>query len=96
MCFNLAILSYIPVKDSLNFYTMMDHLKHCIRIVKDPILNSLKIIAMKNISLIDLDFSKDKLNRRDIVCELEQNEDGSLELCSNLNIKVNEFINKSV
>lgn len=51
---------------------------------------------MKNISLIDLDVSKDKLNRRDIVCEHEQNEDGSLELCSNLNIKVNEFINKSV
>ncbi|MDE5415467.1 DUF2326 domain-containing protein [Alkalihalobacterium chitinilyticum] len=82
MCFDLAILSYYSNKSFFKFLYHDGPFEALHENRKGSYLEFLEEYCNENdvqyiISLIDSDVSKDKLNSRDIVCELEQNDDGS-------------------
>ncbi|WP_273848394.1 DUF2326 domain-containing protein, partial [Halalkalibacter alkalisediminis] len=82
MCFDLAILSYYSNKSFFKFLYHDGPFEALHENRKDSYLEFIEDYCNENdvqyiISLIDSDVSKDKLNNRDIVCELEQNEGGS-------------------
>lgn len=82
MCFDLAILSYYSNKSFFKFLYHDGPFEALHENRKGSYLEFIEEYCKDNdvqyiISLIDSDVSKDKLNSQDIVCELEQNEDGS-------------------
>ncbi|WP_339283785.1 DUF2326 domain-containing protein [Oceanobacillus sp. FSL K6-3682] len=82
MCFDLAILSYYSNKSFFKFLYHDGPFEALHENRKESYLEFIEEYCNENnvqyiISLIDSDVSKDKLNSRDIVCELEQTEDGS-------------------
>ncbi|MBY0155577.1 DUF2326 domain-containing protein [Cytobacillus firmus] len=82
MCFDLAILSYYSNKSFFKFLYHDGPFEALHENRKESYLEFIEDYCADNdvqyiISLIDSDVSSDKLNKEDIVCKLEQNEDGS-------------------
>ncbi|AMM99282.1 DUF2326 domain-containing protein [Bacillus pumilus] len=82
MCFDLSVLSYYSDKNFFKFLYHDGPFEALHENRKGSYLEFIEDYCNENdvqyiISLIDSDVSKDKLNSRDIVCELEQNDDGS-------------------
>ncbi|MGJ9385912.1 DUF2326 domain-containing protein [Salipaludibacillus sp. CF4.18] len=82
MCFDLAILSYYSSKSFFSFLYHDGPFEALHENRKDSYLEFIEDYCKVNdvqyvISLIDSDVSKDKLNKQDIVCELQQTDDGS-------------------
>ncbi|WP_341962871.1 DUF2326 domain-containing protein [Planococcus maritimus] len=82
MCFDLSILSYYSSKSFFKFLYHDGPFEALHENRKESYLEFIEEYCNENdvqyiTSLIDSDISKDKLNSQDIICELEQTEDGS-------------------
>ncbi|WP_138420903.1 DUF2326 domain-containing protein [Aquibacillus sediminis] len=82
ICFDLAIMSFYSKRSFFKFLYHDGPFEALHENRKDSYLDFISEYCNKNevqyiISVIDSDVSKDKFNNKDIVCELQQDDDGS-------------------